>query len=281
MLRAVARGPAPPAAEQFDAPNLDGPAGSTTTLPIFPLGLVALPSTVTPLHIFEARYRVLFSTLMDGADGFDIEEGLVSEDSPFKGTRTFGMCLSMGNGSMCATGTSLYIETHSKLPDGRMLIENTGGRRFRVKDVLQETPVLVCEVEWIDEPQPEPFDPEAEELSQEVLQTLRSVLDLNCKLNQAASDVMDKLEREAAGRGPAEVSYLAASMFADAPAEQQQLLEMDTAIERLTRERELLQEAERFLSAQVALKGVFGEGSEDPSESSGTRRRSGGSEEEA
>lgn len=30
------------------------------TLPIFPLGLVAMPAAETPLHIFEARYRVLF-----------------------------------------------------------------------------------------------------------------------------------------------------------------------------------------------------------------------------
>lgn len=29
-------------------------------LPIFPLGLVAMPAAETPLHIFEARYRVLF-----------------------------------------------------------------------------------------------------------------------------------------------------------------------------------------------------------------------------
>jgi Lon protease-like protein len=30
---------------------------------------VALPQAAVPLHIFEARYRVLFSTLLAGADG--------------------------------------------------------------------------------------------------------------------------------------------------------------------------------------------------------------------
>jgi len=53
-----------------------------TQLPIFPLSLVAAPGGDVPLQIFEARYRVLFNTLLAGAD--DVDEGLVDEESPFK-----------------------------------------------------------------------------------------------------------------------------------------------------------------------------------------------------
>ena len=60
------------------------------TLPIFPLNVVAFPASPCPLHIFEARYRVLFSTLLKGAD--DLEEGLIQDDKDFAGTRRFGMC---------------------------------------------------------------------------------------------------------------------------------------------------------------------------------------------
>jgi hypothetical protein len=52
----------------------EGP-GSRKELPIFPLNVVAVPHAVTPLLIFEPRYRVLFNTLMDGLP--DIEDGLV------------------------------------------------------------------------------------------------------------------------------------------------------------------------------------------------------------
>ena len=57
---------------------------------IFPLNIVAFPASPCPLHIFEARYRVLFSTLLKGAD--DLEEGLIQDDKSFAGTRRFGMC---------------------------------------------------------------------------------------------------------------------------------------------------------------------------------------------
>ena len=64
------------------------------TLPIFPLSVVALPSATVPLMIFEARYRVLFSTLLAGMPG--VEEGLVQAESPFCGTKKFGMCFADG-----------------------------------------------------------------------------------------------------------------------------------------------------------------------------------------
>ena len=43
--------------------------GTKEKIPIFPLSSVALPAAEFPLQIFEARYRVLFSTLLAGAEG--------------------------------------------------------------------------------------------------------------------------------------------------------------------------------------------------------------------
>ena len=75
-------------------------------LPIFPLGLVAFPTMEVPLTIFEARYRVLFSTLL--ADARDIDQELVQQDSLFRGSRQFGMCFV--NNQVCAWATYLAIE---------------------------------------------------------------------------------------------------------------------------------------------------------------------------
>ncbi len=88
-------------------------AGTTLQLPIFPLGVVALPSASVPLQIFEPRYRVLFNTLLDGAEG--VEEGLVQKDSPFCGARRFGMCFLDGDGRLASIGTVLDIQEHVHL----------------------------------------------------------------------------------------------------------------------------------------------------------------------
>ena len=56
---------------------LDGP----TVMPIFPLDVVALPMFEIPLHIFEARYRALFNTLLHGNEGLD--DTMIDETSPF------------------------------------------------------------------------------------------------------------------------------------------------------------------------------------------------------
>lgn len=106
------------------------------TLPIFPLNVVALPATVVPLMIFEARYRVLFSTLLDGMAG--IEEGLVQKDADWCGTKRFGMCFVDNEGRMATTGCTLEVEEFAPVPDGRLFIQNKGKERFKVIKVISE-----------------------------------------------------------------------------------------------------------------------------------------------
>ena len=40
--------------------------------PLFPLGLVALPSEVVPLHIFEERYRTMIERCLEQEREFGI-----------------------------------------------------------------------------------------------------------------------------------------------------------------------------------------------------------------
>ena len=105
--------------------------GRREKLPIFPLGgVVALPASDVPLQIFEARYRVLFSTLLAGADGID--DGLVSREKAWCGSRRFGMVFFDSQASgIASVGTVLQIERHVTLDDGRLLVENVGAERFR------------------------------------------------------------------------------------------------------------------------------------------------------
>ena len=121
----------------------------TEVLPIFPLNMVALPGSSIPLNIFEARYRVLFSTLLSGDD--DVDEGLVNPDAAWHGTRTFGMCAVSGQGQMAAVGCTCYIDKHKSWKDGQILIECTGKERFVVTELVQERPIVLCKVDTLED----------------------------------------------------------------------------------------------------------------------------------
>ena len=60
------------------------------------------------------------------------------------------MCFVSEQG-LAAIGTMLHIDTHERLDDGQMLIENTGKERFQILRVVEERPVLICEVEMLQE----------------------------------------------------------------------------------------------------------------------------------
>ena len=95
-----------------------GGDGDVRTLPVFPLGVVPVPFQNVPLHIFEARYRVLFSTLLYGES--DIDEGLADPESEFAGSKEFGMCYIDKEGNIASVGSLLNIGQHQKLDDGKL-----------------------------------------------------------------------------------------------------------------------------------------------------------------
>jgi Lon protease-like protein len=81
--------------------------------PLFPLGLVALPTEAVPLHIFEMRYRTMIRECIDA----DSEFGIVwmSDD----GLRETG----------CACEIDQVLE---EMEDGRFNVMTRGTRPFRV-----------------------------------------------------------------------------------------------------------------------------------------------------
>jgi Lon protease-like protein len=81
--------------------------------PLFPLGIVALPGEMIPLHIFEERYK----TMMNECLGDEREFGIVwlADD----GLREIG----------CAAKIDQVLE---RLEDGRMNLVARGTRPFRV-----------------------------------------------------------------------------------------------------------------------------------------------------
>src|SRR4051794_32189854 len=111
--------------------------------PLFPLGLVALPSEVVPLHIFEPRYRAMIS------------ECLESE-------REFGIVWS-GEGQVRAIGCAVEITSVvEELPDGRLNILTTGTRPFRVVEEQHDLPYPAATIEWLDDLVENPSEPDVD-----------------------------------------------------------------------------------------------------------------------
>jgi len=202
---------------------------------------------------------VLFNTLLDGHP--DVEEGLVQKDSPFCGTKKFGMCFVDNEGRLASIGTTLEIVDFAHVKqDGRLFVTNKGRERFQIKSVIKEKPVLLCEVEVLPEDEEIDQSPEARELAKEVSDLLRATIKLNVKMNNISASE-DALEpEELAELGPRDLSYFIASFFSDVKLLQQNLLEEDSTMARLRREKEILGETVRYYSAASALKMAFSTG---------------------
>ncbi|HEU4702673.1 MAG TPA: LON peptidase substrate-binding domain-containing protein [Conexibacter sp.] len=106
------------------------PGGPLRDFPLFPLGLVALPGEVVPLHIFEERYKTMIERCL--AD--ETEFGIVwlSDD----GLREVG----------CACEITEVVERDE---EGRLNILTRGTRPFRLLEREDHLPYPAGEVEFL------------------------------------------------------------------------------------------------------------------------------------
>jgi Lon protease-like protein len=111
--------------------------------PLFPLGLVALPSELIPLHIFEERYKTMVARCLDDESEFGIV--WMADD----GLRPVG----------CACEIAEVLE---RLPDGRINLIARGTRPFRIEARQEELPYPAGTVEFLDD-RSEVVDAEAAE----------------------------------------------------------------------------------------------------------------------
>jgi Lon protease-like protein len=100
--------------------------------PLFPLGLVALPSEYVPLHIFEQRYRVMINECLDSEREFGIV--WMSEDE----LKPVG----------CACRIERVLE---RMPDGQLNILTRGTRPFRLLSRDDHLPYPAGTIEFLDD----------------------------------------------------------------------------------------------------------------------------------
>jgi Lon protease-like protein len=108
--------------------------------PLFPLGIVALPEELIPLHIFEERYKTMMNECLRDEKEFGIV--WLSDD----GLRDTG----------CACEIERVLE---RMEDGRMNLVVRGTRPFRVVERQGDLVYPAGVVEFLEDP-PEELDSE-------------------------------------------------------------------------------------------------------------------------
>ncbi|MBM5803197.1 MAG: ATP-dependent protease [Cyanobacteria bacterium K_DeepCast_35m_m2_155] len=204
-------------------------------LPLFPLpDLVLFPQEVLPLHIFEPRYRMMLRTALAEDKRF----GVIRWDPESRSMASVGCCAEI-----------LHCQTQD---DDRSNVVTMGQQRFRVLEVLRETPFRLAMVSWIEDESTASPD-QLETLAAEVKQALRDVVELTGKLIGKPASLPQDLPDL-----PRELSFWIGSHLAGPVAEQQQtLLEITNTEERLRQEFELLDHTRRQLAARTVLKDTF------------------------
>jgi Lon protease-like protein len=101
--------------------------------PLFPLGLVALPSEIVPLHIFEERYKTMIGECLE-------EE------------REFGILWASEDGELRTTGCAVEIaQVLERMEDGRINILTRGTRPFRLVEEQHDRSYPSGTVEFLED----------------------------------------------------------------------------------------------------------------------------------
>jgi Lon protease-like protein len=184
-------------------------------IPIFPLHTLLLPNTDLGLHVFEERYRSLVAHSLSNGHTFGVV--LICKGREVGGpAETFDI------------GTLAQIAGYARLPDGRYLLEVEGTKRFRIESTGETDGYPSAGVSWMNEPIGNFADARAASIDVSRLFHLY-------RTRSGDGDLPVHLPVDPVAR-----SYLVASLLRIDPPEKQELLELESAEERLGAEQQIL-----------------------------------------
>lgn len=103
-----------------------------TTIPLFPLEVVLMPSMPLPLHIFEERYKLMIGECLEQK-------------------REFGVVYQKGNDMKKIGCTARIVQVLRRFEDGRLDIMTQGVERFVIQGIYEDKPYLQAEVIYFDD----------------------------------------------------------------------------------------------------------------------------------
>ncbi|HEY7849122.1 MAG TPA: LON peptidase substrate-binding domain-containing protein [Ktedonobacterales bacterium] len=203
-------------------------ADQLVEIPLFPLNLVLFPGMVQPLHIFEPRYREMTRFCLDSNVSFG-----VTLSAP--GSET-------GQEQPARFGTLARIADYQRLPDGRYNLITVGVQRFEIVEARHNKPYLSATTRLLPE---DIGSGDIASLTSEARSLLDDYLGLVLSVMEGGETSIP------VPRDTIELSYFIAVCLPCEDQVKQTLLESVTAVERLTRERELLRAEIATISAQI------------------------------
>lgn len=213
------------------------------SVPVFPLNAVLFPGVVTPLHIFEDRYRALMRDLLALPDPAErvfavvaIREGYEVGDH--------------GMQSMHRTGTLVQLTEVERYDDGRFDIEVTGRQRVRLHAVDTGGEYLSAECDLLEDHVAGAGTAARAAAREEAERTLQTFEEYRDQLSDLRGGPV------LAGPMPHDPAYLSYSLAATcllSLAERQELLETADATARLRLLRRSLRSEMRAMRAVPSL----------------------------
>jgi Lon protease-like protein len=190
-------------------------------LPIFPLPLVLFPGMPMPLHIFEPRYRTMLADIRAGDNLFGL-----SYFDPESSDKDFPPAGHIG----CVAEVT---ETQA-LPDGRSNVLAVGVVRYQVEDYVERgDSYLVVRARFFEDDKEDEAALSAS--AREVAATFMRVANAIRVINDERGNLPDISDTE-----PQKLSFLVAAAMEIELDTKQQLLELRSTFERLSRLRDLL-----------------------------------------
>lgn len=196
-------------------------------LPLFPLNVVVFPMQKFPMHIFEARYRLMLRRIMQGCRKF----GLVS----LKRTND-------GGSQLCDVGCVLEVTRANRLPDGRSFIDTVARERFRVCGHTEVDEYLVARTEVYNDEEDANING-LREIEERARTITESLIERSSELPFIQSALQRAESIPNAAQGPAALGLWLAGLLQIDNEERQRLLEMRDSAKRL---REMLVILERL-----------------------------------
>jgi ATP-dependent Lon protease len=172
--------------------------------PLFPLGIVLLPGTRVPLHIFEERYKQMTRECLENDAPFVIS--YYDGDEPRR--------------VACTARISKVI---NRYPDGRLDIVCLGADRVEIEEIIDEKSYLEARVQLLTD-EPHNWTAEDREAAREAMTRYREVAEI---LNDKAEDL--------SGMSLEALSFRLAGTVGFTQKEKQKFLEMTSSPERLKR----------------------------------------------
>lgn len=190
-------------------------------LPLFPLPVVLFPGMPMPLHIFEPRYRTMLTDIRAGDNLFGLsyfDSGASEKDVPPAGH----------------IGCVAEVTETQALPDGRSNVLAVGVVRYRVEAYIERgDPYLVVRANYFEDEKES--DEALASKSKEVAAMFMRVANAIRLINDERGNLPDISDTE-----PQKLSFLVAAAMEIEVETKQELLELRSTSERLSRLRDLL-----------------------------------------